>query len=250
MKSNLNRLILKNATRLGLVAEACFPLVAAYAQSGPVQPAAATPQPAAAAPQTVYLPANALEVLKLVQSGVGDEVVLAYVRNAKAPFSLEAKDILALKDAGVSSSVVAAMLSRDTELRSQPQTQPVSPQPAAAGTYEQKLYAPTTPAPASPAPAIQYAPQTAAAPPAPSAPVAPPAPVVVEQTPPAPQVEVVQVAPGPDYVWTPGYWSWRGHAWVWVGGVWVVPPHPHDVWIGGRWETHGHSSIWIGGRWR
>jgi hypothetical protein len=75
---------------------------------------------------------------------------------------------------------------------------------------------------------------------------------------PAPQVEVVPVAPGPDYNWVPGHWAWRG-GWVWIPGhhvrlhvpampaevVEVVPPRPgpehywvrgHHVWEGERWE--------------
>jgi hypothetical protein len=36
---------------------------------------------------------------------------------------------------------------------------------------------------------------------------------VVTEAPPAPQVEVQVVAPGPGYVWTPGYWAWHGR-WV------------------------------------
>jgi len=34
--------------------------------------------------------------------------------------------------------------------------------------------------------------------------------VVVPQAPPPPQVEVVPVAPGPNYYWVPGYWYWGG----------------------------------------
>jgi len=37
-------------------------------------------------------------------------------------------------------------------------------------------------------------------------PVTPPNTVDMAQAPPAPQVEVVPVGPGPDYVWMPGYW--------------------------------------------
>lgn len=73
--------------------------------------------------------------------------------------------------------------------------------------------------------------------------------MVVTEEPPAPQVEVQPVAPGPDYAWTPGYWSWNGR-WVWVGGVWVVRPHPHAVWIGPRWVHRGHGYVWVRGRWR
>jgi hypothetical protein len=77
-----------------------------------------------------------------------------------------------------------------------------------------------------------------------------PAPTVVVQTPP-PKVpaEVVPVAPGPAYVWTPGYWAWNG-TWVWVRGAYVVRPRPHAVWVGGHWASHGRGYVWVGGYWR
>ena len=72
---------------------------------------------------------------------------------------------------------------------------------------------------------------------------------VVTEAPPAPQVEVQVAAPGPAFVWTPGYWAWHGR-WVWVGGRWVVPPHRHAIWVAGHWGHRGHGYVWIGGRWR
>ncbi|HTL54420.1 MAG TPA: hypothetical protein VL361_02020 [Candidatus Limnocylindrales bacterium] len=75
--------------------------------------------------------------------------------------------------------------------------------------------------------------------------------VVVQAPPPPPRVEYVPLAPGPTYVWVPGYWSWRvGGGWMWVGGHYVVRPHPHAVWVGGHWTRHGHGYVWIGGHWR
>src|SRR5271169_6547163 len=56
--------------------------------------------------------------------------------------------------------------------------------------------------------------------------------VVVKMAPPAPQsVVVVGRAPGPNYVWTGGYWRWSGGRYVWVGGRWVRPPRGGVVWI-------------------
>jgi hypothetical protein len=77
----------------------------------------------------------------------------------------------------------------------------------------------------------------------------PPPQETVSQPPPAPQVEVVPIAPGPGYVWTPGYWAWNG-GWVWVGGNWVIRPHPHAIWVGPRWVRHGHAYVWERGHWR
>ncbi len=76
-------------------------------------------------------------------------------------------------------------------------------------------------------------------------------PVVVEQTPPAPQVEVLPVAPGPDYVWMGGYWSLgAGGGWVWVGGHYGLRPRPYAVWVGGHWARRGRGYVWAAGHWR
>ena len=72
---------------------------------------------------------------------------------------------------------------------------------------------------------------------------------VVTASPPAPQVEVIGVAPGPGYYWVPGYWAWQGR-WVWIGGCWTIRPHPHAVWVGGRWAHHAHGYVWVRGYWR
>lgn len=70
--------------------------------------------------------------------------------------------------------------------------------------------------------------------------------VYVTVAPPAPQVEAVP-EPRLGYVWTPGYWRWRGHRHVWVDGHWVRARAGFrwapDVWYndGGRWlYTRGH----------
>lgn len=79
----------------------------------------------------------------------------------------------------------------------------------------------------------------------------PPAPsVVVQEAPPAPLTEVYVAAPGPDYVWVGGEWSWDGVRWVWVGGHWNYPPHPRAVWVGGyRWHDR-YGWHYDRGHWR
>jgi len=84
--------------------------------------------------------------------------------------------------------------------------------------------------------------------PPPGAPAAP-GEVVVNEAPPVPPQEVIVAAPGPEYVWAPGYYSWNG-GWVWVRGSWVIRPHPGAVWVGGRWGRRGHGYVWVGGHWR
>jgi WXXGXW repeat (2 copies) len=85
----------------------------------------------------------------------------------------------------------------------------------------------------------------------PAQPAPPPnATVVAPVAPPQPQVEMVPVAPGSDYAWTPGYWNWNGVGWIWIGGGWVIRPGPRAIWIGPRWERHGRGYVWRGGHWR
>ncbi|MEP6739295.1 MAG: YXWGXW repeat-containing protein [Caldimonas sp.] len=61
--------------------------------------------------------------------------------------------------------------------------------------------------------------------------------------PPAPRVELVP-APRRGYLWTPGYWDWRGRRHVWVGGNWVrerpgyVYAHPGWVQEGDHWRLN------------
>jgi hypothetical protein len=66
----------------------------------------------------------------------------------------------------------------------------------------------------------------------------------VTVAPPAPQVEVVSVAPVPGYIWLSGYWGWNGGRHEWVPGRWEAPrpgyryePH-HWEREGGGWRLH------------
>ncbi|MEO8523352.1 MAG: YXWGXW repeat-containing protein [Caldimonas sp.] len=61
--------------------------------------------------------------------------------------------------------------------------------------------------------------------------------------PPAPRVEVIP-APRRGYIWTPGYWDWRGGRHYWVGGNWArerrgyVYAQPNWVNEGGHWRLN------------
>jgi hypothetical protein len=78
-------------------------------------------------------------------------------------------------------------------------------------------------------------------------------PLTVAPPPPALKVEVVPVSPGPDYMWTPGWWSWNGYDYIWFGGYWDFPVRPGHVWHDGRFYhgrgvevIRGHEAV--GGR--
>jgi WXXGXW repeat (2 copies) len=74
--------------------------------------------------------------------------------------------------------------------------------------------------------------------------------VYVRIGPPAPVVERVAVAPGPGYVWVPGFYRWDGRHNLWVAGHHVRPPRARAVWVPGHW-VHAHQGwYWTDGRWK
>ena len=84
----------------------------------------------------------------------------------------------------------------------------------------------------------------------PAPPPQPPATAVATMAPPPQQVEVVPVAPGPDYYWVPGYWYWGGPGWIWVGGRWTIRPWHGAIWVRGGWARGRGGWHWHGGHWR
>ena len=65
--------------------------------------------------------------------------------------------------------------------------------------------------------------------------------VVAYQAPPAPQYEVVGVAPTPGYFWIGGGWFWEGGRYAWHPGYWQAPR------AGYRWVPHSWARA--GGAW-
>jgi hypothetical protein len=74
--------------------------------------------------------------------------------------------------------------------------------------------------------------------------------VYVHVGPPAPRNDVVVVAPGPGYVWVPGYYTWSGTANVWAPGRYVHPPHAGAVWVAPHWVHQQKGWYVVPGRWR
>jgi hypothetical protein len=212
----------------------------AYSQDGNPPPKQTTPASS--------LPPAVSDVVRLAQSGVGDDVVIAYIKNSQVPYNLSANDVLALKNDGFSSQVITAMLNHDQTLRTQP------PAPV----YEQKTYPPTYQAPPAPAAPASPPVEIPNAPSVPNAPTISPNPTNTFQPPPngstavqppnSTPTEAIPASPGPSYYWVPGYWSWNG-AWVWVGGRWTLRPWPSAVWVSGHWGRYGHRYVWVGGYW-
>src|SRR5215813_227927 len=94
--------------------------------SGP-PPAENSPAPAAS-PAPSVSPAAA-DVVRMAEAGTSEDVLVAYVKNSASHFDLSADQILYLRDVGLTSPVITAMLTRDSELKTQPQSAPV-PAPA------------------------------------------------------------------------------------------------------------------------
>ena len=74
--------------------------------------------------------------------------------------------------------------------------------------------------------------------------------VVVTQAPPAVRIETQTVSPGPNYVWSRGYWRWTGTTYAWVPGSWIVRPRAAAVWVDGHWLRRGSRWVWIAGHWQ
>src|SRR5207302_9275902 len=105
--------IMKQRKWMGLLAAAALPLFSCSSQPPAPQVAPQGPQP----PPSAAVPANlapaAAEVVRLAESGVGEDVILAYIQNSQAPFEVSADQVLYLRDIGLSSQMISAMLNRD-----------------------------------------------------------------------------------------------------------------------------------------
>ncbi len=56
-----------------------------------------------------------------------------------------------------------------------------------------------------------------------------------DQPPPPLPVYDQPPCPGPNYLWTPGYWAWGPYGYYWVPGLWVMPPYYGALWTPPYW---------------
>jgi len=92
------------------------------------------------------------EIIKLVQAGLSEEVIMSYITNSTNAFSVDADDLVYLNDLGVSSGVVKAIIEQDNtavareKKHSLAAVKPLPPSVAitkpATNIYKQGLYAP------------------------------------------------------------------------------------------------------------
>ena len=67
--------------------------------------------------------------------------------------------------------------------------------------------------------------------------------------PPIMPVYVQPICPGPDYIWTPGYWAYGPDGYYWVPGTWVMAPEPGFLWTPGYWGWGDGVYLWHAGYW-
>jgi hypothetical protein len=134
----------------------------ALAQESPANIAA---QPAAVAAPAPKLPDGVSQIMQLVQAKLGDDTIIAFVKNSGNSYALDAGQIIWLRQHGVSDAVITTMLT----------------QPKPTVTY----ISPTMPAPPPAAPVASAMPVSTVSV-APAVTYVQPSPVVYYQTAPAP----------------------------------------------------------------
>jgi hypothetical protein len=73
--------------------------------------------------------------------------------------------------------------------------------------------------------------------------------VSITVAPPVIPVYTQPICPGPNYIWTPGYWAWGDDGYYWVPGTWVVAPAVGLLWTPGYWGWGDGVYIWHAGYW-
>ena len=197
LHSMKNRISCKRVMALavvGLCSQIAPVLLAQDSTLAPASTEAASPAPASET-RPVQLSSGVAEILKLGRAHVGDEVIIAFVRNSGKSYHLSASEILYLRAQGVSDQVLTAMLTAGQNVAAtaaQSPPQPAPTQPPADWANSSPEYAPAATQPA-PQPASQPAPAYEAAAPA----YAPPSAVYAY---PAPSYG--------DYGYSPYYWGY------------------------------------------
>jgi hypothetical protein len=77
---------------------------------------------------------------------------------------------------------------------------------------------------------------------------------VVREVPPPPPppapMETATASPAGNAVWIPGYWSFDGHSYAWVGGHWEIPPPNAHAYVVAHWENQGGGYYFVPSYWR
>ena len=169
-------------------------------------------------PQGSDLSPAAADVLRMAQSGSDESVLVTYAQNSIRSFNLDSDNISYMRDLGVSSSVIDAMLTRDRSF-------PASSAPASPYVYNQQAYPPSggtlAPPPGSAPPPVE---------PPPSASVNLPPPSYATDAPEDVNYFYSDLAP---------YGSWvdlQGYGWCW---------QPTAVAVNTTWRPYCDGGHWI-----
>ena len=210
------------------------------------------------------------EVLKLKNAGVNEETIVAFIQGKNINYELSADNILVLRDKGVTSAILNAMLASGggAAIPPTPAPPPVVAQPQPAFTQPQ----PISNVP-QPSPMVQptVVPQSVMA-----QPVANPdvsyfyqelSPygrwILAEDGQWCWQPTVVVSTPGWRPYWDKGHWIWTDHGWYWASdyswgwatfhyGRWNLHPHHGWIWYPDRawgpawvaWRSGGEYCGW------
>ncbi|MGO8836412.1 MAG: hypothetical protein ACLQAH_16320 [Limisphaerales bacterium] len=174
--------------------------------------AATTVQPAAVSAPVPQLSYGVSQILQLAQAKVGDDTIIAYIKNTGNSYGLNADQIIYLRHQGVSDAVITTMLTQ--------------PRPEVA------VPTPTTPAP-QPVASTAYGGQVSTATVAPT--------VTYVQTVPATTYYYYQPYYYPAYTW----WSPVSFSVGWYGGY---RGGYYRGCYGGGWYGGWHGGGWCGSR--
>ena len=175
----------------------------------------------APAPQLSY---GTAQIVQLTQAKIGEDTIVAYVKNSGNSYGLDANQIIYLRQQGVSDAVITAMLNQ--------------PKPAVASAPAPADYS-TVPAPTTPPPQVAAPSDGSSATYSSTATV-------------APTVTYVQTAPTyysqpyyyPYYYPYYGYYPGVSIGWGWYGGGWRG-----GGWRGDDARRVGGRGVLLGGLW-
>jgi hypothetical protein len=218
------------------------PIEAPAAAPGPADPnLVQNPMP----PDQLKLTPALADVIKLVQSGVGEEVLMTYITNSADIFNIGPNEILYLHDLGVPNPIITSLIQQDSTPEAMARKQAANAvQPLPPGVALNKpatnIFPPKAAAVPAPTPAPETAQVVTSEPPAETN----PAPEVVYTVPTEVQQPVnvsyfyTELAPYGTWVDYPGY----GRCWRPTVSVWNSSWRPYCD--GGRWLWSNCGWYW------
>jgi hypothetical protein len=110
--------------------------LALSASTAPAQDASAknTVQPAAVNASVPQLSYGVLQIVQLAQAKIGDDTIIAYIKNSGNSYGLSADQIIYLRQQGLSDTVITAMLNQPRAGVAVATPTTPAPQPAASST--------------------------------------------------------------------------------------------------------------------